>query len=140
MPMPGERTSGSGWDRIFFARWSRAWKTYAVFTTDVEGDVSSWNGAAERLLGYPEGEMIGRPAALLYTAQDQQQGLPGQQLHAAREHAQVLHEREHPRKDGSLLWAAGKVFPLLDEENSLRGFTMILRDVTPARSARLALA
>jgi hypothetical protein len=38
------------------------------------------------------------------------------------------------------LWAAGKVFPLLDEENSLRGFTMILRDVTPARSARLALA
>ncbi|MBD0260999.1 MAG: PAS domain-containing sensor histidine kinase [Cytophagales bacterium] len=124
----------------FFRQVVESLEDYAVFTTNVEGEVSSWNGAAERLLGYPEGEVIGRPAARLYTAQDQQQGIPGQQLHAARENAQVLVEREYPRNDGSLFWAAGKVFPLLDEESSLRGFTVILRDVTPARTVRMALA
>ncbi|HEX8531110.1 MAG TPA: PAS domain-containing protein, partial [Cytophagales bacterium] len=123
----------------FFRQVVESLDDYAVFTTNVAGEVSSWNGAAERLMGYPEGEMIGRPAALLYTAQDQHSGIPGQQLHAARDNAQVLGEREHPRKDGSLFWAAGKVFPLLDEESVLRGFTLILRDVTPARAVRLAL-
>jgi PAS domain S-box-containing protein len=124
----------------FFRQVVESLEDYAIFTTDADGKVSSWNGAAERLLGYPEGEMIGRPVTLLYTAHELHQGAPGQELQLTREHGQAVGEQEYQRKDGSRLWALGKVFPLFDEGGSQRGFTMILRDVTEARLARLALA
>jgi PAS domain S-box-containing protein len=124
----------------FFRQVVESLEDYAIFTTDTEGRVSSWNGAAERLLGYCEGEIIGRPAALLYTPEDQRQGVHGQELQTARENGQSVGEREYQCKDGSRFWARGKIFPLLDEAGSLRGFTLLLRDVTESRLARFALA
>jgi PAS domain S-box-containing protein len=39
-------------------------KDYAVITLDRLGHVTSWNGAAERINGYPAEEVIGRNVSL----------------------------------------------------------------------------
>ncbi len=122
----------------FFRQVVESLEDYAVFTTDAAGTVSSWNGASERLLGYAEGEMVGRPLAGLYA--DGQRDATTHELRTAREAGKSITEREYLRKDGSAFWALGKVFPLSDEQGQLRGFTVILRDVTGNRLIRLALA
>jgi len=124
----------------FFRQVVESLEDYAVFTTNVAGEVSSWNGASERLLGYAEDEMIGRPADLLFTGPDGRPGGFESELRTARDSGPAVSERELQRKDGTAFWAFGKVFPLLDEDGQLRGFTVILRDITVSRSTQLALA
>ncbi len=77
---------------------------------------------------------------MLYTAPDQQRNEPARVLLAAREQGKSINEREYRHNDGSLLWALGKVFTLSDEQGQLRGFTVILRNVTGGCVAPLALA
>jgi PAS domain S-box-containing protein len=124
----------------FFRQVVDSLEDYAVFTTEAGGTVSSWNGDFERLLDYAEGEMVGLSLAGPYTAPEQQRGVHAQELRAAREQGKSINELESRRKDGSVFWALGKVFPLSDEQGQFRGFTVILRDVTGKRLVRLALA
>jgi len=42
----------------------------AAFTVDTEGVVRSWNGAAERLFGYPAAAAVGQPCADLFKGTD----------------------------------------------------------------------
>jgi PAS domain S-box-containing protein len=37
----------------------------ALIGLDLDGNITSWNPAAERLFGYPEADMVGRPVSLL---------------------------------------------------------------------------
>ncbi len=43
---------------------------YAIFVVDPEGLVRTWSHGAERLLGYREGEILGRTADVFYTPED----------------------------------------------------------------------
>src|SRR5262249_47018087 len=40
---------------------------FAIFTTDRNGRVTTWNAGAERLLGYPEAEILGRDSRVIFT-------------------------------------------------------------------------
>ena len=40
---------------------------FAVFATDLEGRILSWNPGVGRLLGYAEGEWVGRHASVIFT-------------------------------------------------------------------------
>ena len=42
-------------------------KDFAIFMLDPEGHIVSWNTGAERILGYKEPEIIGRPFAVIFT-------------------------------------------------------------------------
>lgn len=39
---------------------------FAIFMTDLQGRIRSWNPGVERLLGYTEAEFIGQPASLIF--------------------------------------------------------------------------
>ncbi|MDQ3255564.1 MAG: PAS domain S-box protein [Acidobacteriota bacterium] len=43
---------------------------FAVFVTDLEGRLISWNPGVERLLGYEEEQWVGRHASLIFTPED----------------------------------------------------------------------
>ncbi|MCE9566340.1 MAG: PAS domain S-box protein [Planctomycetes bacterium] len=103
---------------------------YAIFVTDPEGRVRSWNPGAERLLGYSEGEVVGQPAALFFTSEDIQGGVPQREMAKAVETGCDEDARWHVRKDGSRFWSAGTITPLWDEGRNLRGFAKIMRDRT----------
>src|SRR5687767_53732 len=88
---------------------------YAVFTTDREGNISTWNKGAENLLGYSEGEVIGKNSRIFFTEKDLKMGSAEKELQVALMNGRAIDERFHVRKDKSEFWASGLMFPLFDE-------------------------
>ncbi|AKJ28188.1 PAS domain S-box protein [Caldimonas brevitalea] len=113
-------------------------KDYAIFTLDAGGRVTAWNSGARNLLGYDEGDILGRHADLLYLHEDVTASVLSQELDRALRDGQAEAERQHRRKDGSTFWASGLVMPL-SSGGEQRGFLKIMRDVTEAKHARETL-
>jgi len=105
-------------------------RDHSVFLTDPAGVVTSWNVAAERIIGYAEAEAVGRHFSLIFTPEDVEAGVPEQELRQAREDGRAEDERWHRRKDGERFWALGIVTPLRDDRGRLTGFSKVLRDMT----------
>ena len=49
---------------------------YAIFTMTPEGRVDYWNTGAQRMFGYRPSEILGRHAAILFTPEDRDAGVP----------------------------------------------------------------
>ncbi|HEY0896510.1 MAG TPA: PAS domain-containing sensor histidine kinase, partial [Sphingobacteriaceae bacterium] len=103
-------------------------KDFAIFTTDPQGTLNSWSEGAVNVLGYSREEAIGSHARMLYTTPDIRAGVPERELITALEAGTAVNERYHVRKDGSMFWASGLVYPLFDENGRHLGFTKILRN------------
>jgi|SRR5215204_4549540 len=122
-----------------FERLVEAAKDYAIFMTDADGRVSTWNEGAQRLFGYGEAEIVGEDASVLFTPEDRECGIPERELQKARNEGRAEDERWHVRKDGSRFWASGFVRPVLDAEDNLIGFSKVARDLTERKRAEKAL-
>ena len=105
-------------------------KDFAIFMTDADGRVASWNEGAGRILGYEEAEILGRALAVIFTPEDRAAGAPALERAQAAAEGRAEDERWHVRKDGSRFWASGVVSPLYDESGGLRGFAKVMRDAT----------
>lgn len=112
---------------------------YAIFTLDTEGRVAGWNSGAERVVGYADHEIIGRPLDILFAPEDRQSGKLKTQLSLAFSNGRTQDERWFVRKDGSLFWASGVMMVLRDEDNHHVGFLKILGDRTSRKRADEAL-
>ncbi|WP_197286214.1 PAS domain S-box protein [Pedobacter sp. PACM 27299] len=108
---------------------------YGVFTTDKHGIVTSWNKGAENVLGYVEQEICGQSARIIFTDEDRKNEIPEHEFTEAMEKGRGQDERYHQRKDGSLFWASGLVFPLYDNDQNHIGFTKILRNLSNRKQA-----
>jgi PAS domain S-box-containing protein len=114
-------------------------RDHSIFTLDPEGRITSWNVAAEQILGYSEDEALGRHFAFIFTPADREAGLPEAELKAARALGRAEDERWHLRKGGERFWALGIVSALHDADGRLAGFSKILRDMTAWKDAERAL-
>jgi PAS domain S-box-containing protein len=112
---------------------------YAIFRLDPEARVSSWNPGAEKVLGYPEEEILGRDVKILFTAEDVAAGESEKEIKSALDAGRAEDERWHVRKDGSRFWASGILTRILDHDGKLRGFIKIMRDQTEREMARTKL-
>jgi PAS domain S-box-containing protein len=110
-------------------------RDHSIFLTDAEGVVTSWNVAAERIIGYAGAEAVGRHYSLIFTPEDIAAGVPREELRQARQEGRAEDERWHQRKDGTRFWAVGIVTPLHDPSGRLSGFSKILRDMTEWKQA-----
>ncbi len=115
-------------------------RDHSIFLTDPEGVITSWNVAAERIIGYSEAEAVGRHFSLIFTPEDVGDGVPERELRQARERGRAEDERWHRKKDGTKFWALGIVTPLHDPDGRLSGFSKILRDMTAWKRAEEELA
>src|SRR5256886_2136831 len=109
---------------------------YAIFMIDDQGRISTWNSGAERLLGWSESEVVGRPAAMLYTPEDRTLGVPERQLRVALEGGKASEERAYMRKDASRFWASGTLTAIRDSSGAVPGFACVMRDQTELRQGR----
>jgi PAS domain S-box-containing protein len=115
---------------------------FGIITLDLDGRVTSWSVGAEEILGWSEAEMVGRPADVFFTEEDQAAGIPDQEMQAARQRGRGSDERWHLRHDGSRFWASGEMMPLRDDDANHLGYVKILRDRTlqhQAEAQRLEL-
>ena len=99
---------------------------YAIMSMDEEGRYTSWNRGAEKIFGYTEGEVLGRQAALIFTPEDREAGVPEQELRTAARDGRASDERWHIRKDGTRFYCSGVMVPLRHG----RGYAKIARDLT----------
>jgi PAS domain S-box-containing protein len=77
-------------------------RNYAIFLTDAQGTIQTWNKAAETMKGYEAAEAIGAHLGILYTEQDQHRGAPQHNLEQAAEKGTYQEESWRRKKDGSL--------------------------------------
>lgn len=103
---------------------------YAIFTTDLERKVRSWNTGSERLMGWTEEEILGQSADIIFTPDDREQGDPDKETNTALREGRATNRRWHLRKDGSRFWGDGLMCPLKDDTGVTKGFVKIFRDRT----------
>ena len=106
---------------------------FAVFMTGLDGRAVSWNPGVGRLLGYGEGEWVGRHASVIFTPEDREQGVPEWEMETALREGRADDRRWHVRRDGSRFWADGMLMLVSDEAGRPQGFAKILRDNTEAK-------
>src|SRR4051794_32557999 len=105
-------------------------RDYAVFTTDGEGRVTTWNAGAERVLGFAEEEIVGRDLRVVFTPEDNRQGRADIEMKEALRTGRAEDRRWHVHKDGHRFWADGLLMPLRDDAKQVIGFLKIIRDRT----------
>ena len=108
---------------------------FAIFATDTQGRIVSWNPGVKRLLGYDEAEFVGQHASLIFTPEDLEQGADVKEMQRAASEGRAEDKRWHVRRDGSRFWANGFLMPLWDAAGNLRGFAKVMRDDTAHKRA-----
>ncbi|MES2759363.1 MAG: response regulator [Pseudomonadota bacterium] len=115
-------------------------RDYAFIGTDVERNITEWEGGATDILGWDAAAALGRPADMIFTPEDRVAGVPDAEAARARDSGRALDRRWHLRRDGSRFFADGVMVPLRDDAGKLRGYAKIFRDVTAEKLAAEQLA
>jgi PAS domain S-box-containing protein len=110
--------------------WVETVKDYAIFLLDAAGNVASWNDGAERITGYRQEEILGRPVATFFTPEDLERGASDWEMGEALRVGRASDDRWHVRQDGGRFWASGVLNALRGEDGTLHGFVKALRDLT----------
>jgi PAS domain S-box-containing protein len=101
----------------------------AIVSKTLNGIVTSWNVAAQRMFGYTQEEMIGESIRTIIPADRQAE--EDRVLATIRRGERVDHfETIRQRKDGSLIPISLTVSPILDEDGAIVGASKIARDIT----------
>jgi PAS domain S-box-containing protein len=108
-------------------------RDYALFTMDLDGRVTSWNGGAERMFGYAPAEITGQNFSCIFTPEDIASHLPEKKLYLASEAGRVEDEGWRVRRNGQQFWANVIITALLEDAGPDRGFAIIMQDVTERR-------
>lgn len=109
-------------------------RKYAFICMDAQGTIAGWLGAAEEIFGFTAGEMIGRPIAELFVAEDRERGFVEHELEIARKVGHSEDDRWHLRKDGTRIWLVGACHAVRDDAGDVTGFVKVTRDRTDLRS------
>lgn len=101
----------------------------AIISKDLDGKITSWNEAAERLYGYTSDEIIGKPITVLIPPERQNEEPPI--LERIRRGERVDHyETVRRRKDGTLFDISVTISPVKDENGQVIGASKITRNIT----------
>jgi len=100
-------------------------RDYAIFMLDTQGNVASWNQGAERLTGYSEVEILGKPLEVFFPEARQSEEV----LKVASERGSHVDEGPRVRRDGTQFWAMSTLDRIL-VDGDIIGYSAIFRDIT----------
>jgi two-component system CheB/CheR fusion protein len=110
----------------------------AIISKTLDGTVTSWNKAAERLFGYTAGEMIGQPITRLFPEDrlDEEPRIISRISAGERvEHFETVRKT----KGGRMIDISLTISPVRDASGKIVGASKIARDITEARRTLHAL-
>src|SRR6185503_255157 len=110
----------------------------AIISKNLDGVISTWNQAAQQLLGYSEAEAVGQPITIIIPADlhDEEKEI----LRRVRIGERIDHyETRRVTRDGRTLDVSITVSPVRNASGSVLGASKILRDITESKRDRAAL-
>jgi PAS domain S-box-containing protein len=106
----------------------------AIISNSLDDNITSWNPAAERMLGYSSEEIVGKSSGILIP-QDRAGEVKaiGAKVRAGQpvEHLETI----RVRKDGKRIPVSLTVSPIRDADGAIIGASTIARDMTETRQA-----
>ena len=106
----------------------------AIISKNLNGIITSWNGAAQRLFGYTADEIIGRPVTMIIPS-DRQEEEP-EILARLKRGERVEHfETLRRKKDGTLIDISLTISPVRDGQGNIVGASKIARDITDRKKS-----
>ncbi|MFL6466932.1 MAG: PAS domain S-box protein, partial [Pyrinomonadaceae bacterium] len=111
---------------------------YAIFSTDNDGMIESWNPGAQNIYGYNESEIVGSSYEMLFTPEDVSKAVPIKEMRFSHEAGRASDERWQVRKDGTRFFASGTMVPLYVGPD-LAGYAKIASDLTERKRNAEAL-
>ncbi len=117
---------------------------HAIIVTDNDGLIRVWNKGAARIFQHTDAEIIGQDIRVLFCAEDVVHGVPHKEMAGASREGCAGELRWHLRKDGTVFWAEGMIYPVRSRAGVQLGYVKILRDATEEKqsgdaTSRLAL-
>jgi PAS domain S-box-containing protein len=110
----------------------------AIISEDLEGVITTWNVAAQKLYGYTPAEAIGKPITLISPMDRIAE--EAQSFERLRRGAQSIHfETIRRRKDGSHVEISLTISPVRDRDGKLIGASGIAQDITKRKQAEGAV-
>jgi PAS domain S-box-containing protein len=110
----------------------------AIVSQRLDGTITSWNGAAEKLFGYSAEQAVGKPVDLVVAPDRlvEERALLSSVASGARVDR---HETLARRHDGTDVAVAISVAPILDASGNVIGASKSVRDLTEQRKVNAAL-
>jgi len=110
----------------------------AIISKDLNGIITSWNKAAERLFGYTADEIVGRSILTIIPPElhDEEPGILRRLAAGERiEH----HETERISKSGNRILVSLTISPIRNDKGRVVGASKIARDITQRKQIEMAL-
>jgi PAS domain S-box-containing protein len=106
----------------------------AIIGKNLEGVITSWNQAAERIFGYTAAEAVGQPIHIIIPPERRAE--EGRILERLRKGEPIEHyETVRQRKDSALIDVSLAISPIKDGEGTIIGASKIARDITAQKHA-----
>ena len=111
----------------------------AIISKQLDGTITSWNKAAEKIFGYTAKEIIGQPISVL---------IPPDLIFEEREIMKKInagnyvehYETERVKKDGTIINISLSVSPIKNNEGVIIGASKIARDISERRQTDSTLS
>lgn len=109
----------------------------ALFTTDLDNIVTSWNAASARIFGWTRAEMIGQSVLTLFASDPTDEE---REIIARLNGGESIRDFEtvRRRKDGTLVAVSLSVSPIADSDGTTVGTVRIVRDLSESNRVERA--
>jgi PAS domain S-box-containing protein len=108
----------------------------AIVGETLEGVITSWNEAAQRILGYTAAEIVGKPVSSLMPPDHTEEA--SRILEQIRRGERVGHyETLRRAKDGRIIDVSLSVSPIRDADGTIIGAAKVARDITERKRAEV---
>ncbi len=109
---------------------------YAIFVLDPAGHIASWNGSAQKIMGYTTKEVVGKHFGIFFRPDERRTGEPNRALEQAIKRGKHEIEGWRVRKNGAPFFVTGLISSIHDDAGNILGFANVLRDATERRDAQ----
>lgn len=114
-------------------------REYAIYMLDNEGRVAMWNDGAARLTGWQHHEVLGADRSNFHFQQTQNEKAQDNDLVRACAQNGLSRDVHHQRKNGTHFIAHESITPLRWDDGSLRGYSIVVHDVSEQREVERKL-
>jgi PAS domain S-box-containing protein len=111
----------------------------AIVSSDMDGTITTWNQAAERVYGFSAAEILGQPFTRLLAENVDYPFLDERRAAAMSGQPVAPFESTRRRRDGTTFEASISLSPIVDRHGQVIGVSTITRDITARKEADAAL-